>query len=206
MRRMVVLLIGVVAVALIATQLALPAIVERRAEKRLEQGGGSADVKVKAFPALRLLFGDGDRFEADGRGLTVDVSRARGDLSDLDGFDEVRLRLTELTAGPMEVREFVLTRPEDAPAYDLRMSGATTPRDVAGFLGSQAGGALGGLFGGLAAGGLPGGGAARVPVRLAAKVESRDGRPEVTAANGTIAGIPAGPFAELMVAAIVARI
>ena len=206
MPRVVFLLIGILLVLLVASQFALPAIAQRRAENRFEEGGGSVKVDVKAFPALRLLLGDGDRFEARGSGVTVDVSRARGDLSELDGFDEVELRLTRMTAGPVDVADFRLRRAEGATAYELRITGATTPRDVAGFLGSQAGGALGGLFGGIAGGSLPGGGMARVPLRLAAKVQSRDGRPEVSAVNGTVAGIPAGPFAELVVAAVLARI
>jgi hypothetical protein len=206
MPRVVVYLGGLVLALLVASQLVLPELAERQAESRLEEGGGHAKVEVTAFPAPRLLFGDGDRFEAEGRGLSVDVGRKGGDLGRLDGFGEVRVHLTTVSAGPLDVRDFVLTRRNGAPAYDLRMSAITTPRDVAGFLGSQAGGALGGLFGDLAAGSLPGGGRTRVPLAVTAQVESRNGRPLVDAADGSVAGIPAGPLAQLVVAAVVARI
>jgi len=206
MPRVVVILIGLVAVLLVAAQLALPAIAERRAEDRFEERGGTAKVDVGAFPAVRLLFGDGGRFTARGSGLSFDISRERGDLGKLDGFDEVDIRLTRLDAGPVEVADFELRRPEGAAAYELRMVGTTTPREIAGFLGSEAGGALGGLFGGLAAGSLPGGGAQPVPLEVAASVESRDGRPEARAVEGTVAGAPAGPIADLVVAAVLSRL
>src|SRR5215211_4847164 len=69
MPRVVVLLIGLAALLLVASQFALPALAERRAEDRLEEGGGSASADVRAFPALRLLFGDGDSLDVRGRGL-----------------------------------------------------------------------------------------------------------------------------------------
>src|SRR5215210_4598577 len=84
MPRVVVLILGVLAVLLVASQLALPAIAEHQAQGRLEEGGGRADVEVKSLPALRLLFGDGDRFEAVGRGLRLDVNRRGGDFDRLD--------------------------------------------------------------------------------------------------------------------------
>jgi hypothetical protein len=204
MPRLVVLLIGLVALLLVASQFALPALAEHRAEDRLEEGGGSASAEVRAFPALRLLFGDGESLAVRGRGLRLDLGR-RGAFDRLDGFDEVRVRLAELQAGPLDVSGFELTRAEGADAYEMRLRGVTTPRELGSFLGSQAGGALGGLFGALAAGGLPGGDT-RLPLRLSAQVESRDGRPSVKAAEGSVAGVPAGPLAELVVAAVVARI
>jgi len=206
MPRVAVLILGVLAVLLVASQLALPAIAEHQAQGRLEEGGGRADVEVKSLPALRLLFGHGDRFEAAGRGLRLDVNRRGGDFDRLDGFGEVRVRLREMAAGPLDVKSFELTRSNGARDYDLRLRAITTPRELAGFVGSQAGGTLGGLFGDLAAGSLPGGGYTRVPLRLTARVESRDGRPAVDAADGSVAGLPAGPLAELVLAAVVARI
>jgi len=206
MPRVAVLTLALVAVLAAGGQLALPALAERRAQDRLEQGGGRASVEVRAVPAVRLLFGDGDRFEAEGRGLRVDVREEGGDLDRLDGFDSVRVHLTALEAGPLAVREFDLARPEGAGRYALRLVAVTTPREVAGFLGSQAGGFLGGVFGDLAAGGLPGGGDSRVPLRLRAQVQSRDGRASVGSARGTVAGVPAGPLAELVVTAVLERL
>ena len=51
---MAIVLILVVLVA-IAVQAALPRIAERRIHARLTERGGTADVRVRAFPATRLL-------------------------------------------------------------------------------------------------------------------------------------------------------
>jgi hypothetical protein len=206
MPRVVVLLIGLVALLLVASQLALPPIAENKVESRLERDGGTAHAEVHAFPALRLLFGDGDSIDVRGRGVRLDVRGEGADLGRLDGFDEVSVRVTDAAAGPLDVRTFALTRAEGDDNYDLRTGAVTTPREVAGFLGDQAGGPLGGLFGDLAAGSLPGGGNARVPLDLSAQVASNDGRPTVSGAKGSVAGIPAGPLAQLVVAAVVARL
>ena len=87
----------------------------------------------------------------------------------------------------------------------MRMVGQSSPREVAAFLGSRAGGVLGGVLGDLAGARLPGG-AQRVPVTVDASVESRDGDVEVTSATGSVAGVPGGPLAELVVAAVVRQL
>jgi hypothetical protein len=196
-----------VAVALLAVcQLALPGLAERKVEDRIEQSGGTARVSVSAFPAPRLLFGGGDSLEVSGSGLEVDVNRRERGLQRLDGFDSVDVRLTRLDADPLVVRSFVLQRAEGEHGYRVRMDAETSPRDVAGFLGSQAGGLVGGLLGDLAAGELPGGGGERVPLRIRAAVESRDGDVSVTSASGSVAGVPAGPLAEVVVGAVVRQL
>ena len=62
----------VVALALLAlaaaSQLVIPPIAEHRIEDRLTDGGGTADVSLQAFPAARLLFGDGTRLSITGSG------------------------------------------------------------------------------------------------------------------------------------------
>jgi hypothetical protein len=205
MPRVVVFLIGGIVLLIVASQLALPPIAENKVESRLERDGGTAHADVHAFPALRLLFGHGDSLDVRGHGVRLDVRGAGADLGRLDGFDEVHVRVTEADAGPLDVRSLSLDRAEGDDRYELRSGAETTLRELAGFLGSQAGGALGGLFGGLAAGTLPGGGNTRVPVRLSAHVESRDGRPAVSGAEGSVAGIPAGPLAEVVVGALLTR-
>ena len=41
---------------------------------------------------------------------------------------------------------------------------------------------------------------------MRAEVESRDGRVEVTDTSGSVAGVPAGPFAELVIELVVRRL
>jgi hypothetical protein len=202
MRRAPLITLGVLVLLLAAAQVALPSLAERKVEDRVERNGGDARVSVAALPAARLLFGDGDSLEVRGSGLRVDVGRRERVLERLDGFDRVDVRLTRVEADPLEVSSFVLERAEGEDGYRVRMSAETSPRDVAGFLGSQAGGLLGGVLGDLAAGGLPGGGEERVPLDIRADVESRDGNVAVTSSSGSVAGVPAGPLAEIVVEAV----
>jgi hypothetical protein len=206
MPRVLLLTVAGVAVLAAACQLALPALAERQVEKRLERDGGTASASLAAFPAPRLLFGDGDSFEVRGGGLRVDVTERERVLDRLDGFDEVDVRLEDVDADPLAIESFELSRREGAATYRVRVTGETSPREVAAFLGSQAGGVLGGVLGDLAAGRLPGGGDERVPLAIDASVESHGGNAEVTSATGSVAGVPGGPLAELVVEAVVRRL
>jgi hypothetical protein len=197
--------IVVLVVLLGASQLLLPPLAERKVEDRLERDGGEANVELNAFPALRLLFGDGDSLEVTGRGLRVELEPEEDPLERLDGFGEVSISLEEIEAGPMELESFELKRDEGRSDYGTRLAGTTSPRELARYLGSEAAGPLGGLLGDLAAGGLPAAGA-ELPVRVAAVVESREGRVETSEVRGSVAGIPAGPLARLVVEAVVRQL
>jgi hypothetical protein len=62
--------LAVVALVLLAllgiSQLVIPPIAENRVEDRVTAVGGTADVSMSAFPAARLLFGDGSRLTVSG--------------------------------------------------------------------------------------------------------------------------------------------
>jgi hypothetical protein len=204
MRRVALVPLALIALVVVAAQLFLPGIAERRAEHRLERGGGTATVSVSALPAMRLLFGDGDSLTVRGSGLRVEPEQRGDTLDRVDGFSKVSLRLDHLTAGPLDIGKFRLDRKDGERDYRTRMSATTTASKVGSFLGSQAGGPLGGLLGGLAGGSLPAGGA-EVPLHLDAVIASRDGNVQVRSARGSVAGIPAGPLAGLVVAAVASR-
>ena len=206
MPRVAALIFGLLTVVLIVTQLALPPILEGKVEGRLEEDGGQASAKLSAIPALRLLFSDGDSFEADGRGLELVLSDNQDALDKLDGFGEVRMRFDDVELGPLAISRFTLDRGDGDESYSTRVSGRTTPREAAAFLGSEAGGALGGLFGGLAADALPGGGGREVPFELDARVVNEGGDVQALSATGEVAGLPAGPLAEVVVDAVLAGI
>jgi hypothetical protein len=139
--------------------------------------------------------------------MRLPTDAGRGSLDRLDRFGEVHIRLRDVSAGPLTIDSFRLDRPDGAGAYSTHMAARTTPRDVATFLGSQAGGPLGGLLGELAAGtALPGGSDAQVPLNLSARVRSRDGRRQLSAVSGAVAGIPAGPLVGLILDAVVRRL
>lgn len=196
------------------TQLVIPGFAERQAESNLEEEGegGTAVVDVKAFPAVRLLWGSGDRFEARGRGLTLDLDRRTDDpLGQLSGFDEVDIELEDLTTGPVDVQAFSLIKNEDDTSYYLRIDGQTTPAALAEAVGGELGGNLGSLIAGAATSTLPGGGETDLPIDMEAQVSRGDGGAvDVDGVKGSIAGFPAegpaGPFAEAMLQSILERL
>jgi hypothetical protein len=182
---------------IVASQLFLPGIAERRAEHRLERHGGTAKVSMSALPAARLLFHDGDSLTVRGSGLRLDPEERGKDLERMDGFDKVSVRLDQLRAGPLHVSSFRLERGEGQSDYRMRMRGSTSAAEVGSF--------LGGILGGLAGGSLPGG-SAQVPVDVHAVIASRNGDVRVRSATGTIAGVPADPVVQFVVGAVASQI
>lgn len=209
MKIFVAIVVGVVVLAGV-TQLVIPGFVERNVESNLEErsDGGEAVVDVKAFPAVRLLWGSGDRMEVRGRGLAIDIAQRTDDpLGKLNGFDEVDIDLTDLTAGPVDVQAFSLVKNEDDTSYYLRMEADTTPVALAESVGGQLGGDLGSVIAGAGADALLGGGQIDVPVDVEGQVSRGDGGAvDVDAAEASVAGVPAGPFAEAMVQAVLERL
>ncbi len=199
----------VITIALLAVvaQLAMPAYYEGRVEDRLEKQGGSADVSITAFPALTLIGGRGKELSAKGKGLRFDIDDRREDpFGRLDGFEEVDLRLTDTDVGAIHMSEFDLRRDGRDSEYTMRVEATATPRELARQLGNAAGGPLGGLAGSLGAEFLPGASTTEVPLEMTARVRSEDGRAEVTDANGTVAGVPAGPLAEIVLGTVLDRL
>jgi len=196
------LLVGVVSLLILA-ELLVPAYLEEKVAGRLTEDGGSADVSLSAFPAVRLVAGDGDRFEVRGRGLRFVPGRGEQMLGRLDGFDEVSLEVVDLSVGPVEASRFTLRRSRSDEPYRVSMEGRIAAREAIKLIGSQAGGALGGIAGDLAGDALPGGDV-QLPLTVHAELVSRGGRAEVVRTKATVAGLPAGPIAELVVSAVVA--
>lgn len=206
MRRAWIGLLAALAAALVASQLALPPYLEGRIADRLTERGGSADVSLSALPGLRLLAGDGDRIEVAGSGLRVELAGERPALFEkLDGFGAVDVRLADVRAGPFDTRSFRLARPGGSRAYRLTVSATTSLRELSAYAGSRLAGPLGGAAGRLAGEALP---LARrpLPLELDVEIESRDGRPRIVSGAGSVAGLPAGPLAEAIAGAIVARL
>jgi len=186
------------------SQLAIPPIVEHRTEDRLTAGGGTADVSMSAFPAARLLFGDGSRITVNGRGLDLTAEEENADVfSTLDGYDRVTVGLDNFRAGPFRLANFDLTRAGPEAPYHLVTRGRTTPTDLASYGASRLG--------------LPGGpllsylgdqvlGRDSIPIQLDMDLESDGGRIVVTSGTGTIAGIPTGPLAELVTSFVVVEL
>jgi hypothetical protein len=195
---------GVVVFLLVASQILVPSLGERKVEQRLTEGGGTADVTLGAFPAARLLFSDGERFEVDARDLNLGLDRSEQVFARLDGFSMVDVSIADSIAGPFELTSFELSRDGDGP-YRLTADGSTSPSSLVDY-------GVNGLD-------LPGGGLAglaldllgidvnlAVPIELDMQLTSDNGRVQVVSGGGTVAGLPTGPLAELLTTAIVVQL
>jgi hypothetical protein len=195
------LIVALVLLALLGiSQLVIPLVVEQRIEDRLTNAGGSADVSVSAFPAARLLFGDGSRIAVTGNGLDLTAEQTNHDVfSRLDGFDQVSVNITHFRTGPFTLASFHLTRDGSEAPYHLATRGTTTPGDLASFGTSQLGlpgGPLAGYLSTQVLGDKP------IPINLDMDLQSDGGRIVVVSGGGTVAGLPTGPLAEIITAAV----
>lgn len=193
-----------VAIALFAaTQVLVPSLAARKVEDRLTAGGGGADVTMGAIPAVRLLWGDGERFEVDAHDLVLDLEENIGVFDRLDGFGIVDVAITNFQAGPFALDSFSLTREGSAP-YSLQSSGEAQASDLAGF-GASSLGIPGGPLASIALD-LFGGEDVAIPVDLDLELDSEDGRIHVTGGDAEVGGVPAGPLAEIITSAIVVQL
>lgn len=197
--------LAIVLLALVATQVLVPSYLERRAENRLTEHGGEAKVDIDALPALRLLFSKGARIEVRGEALDIPLEGERGKVfDDLDRFKEADVRLDRMTAGPLRITRFTLTRNEHDEPYQLAVSASVTVAELGDYAGQQFG-ALGRFLGGIGAALLPGSTTA-IPVQLDALLESDDGLAIVERVDGTVAGLPADPLVAALASAIAKRL
>lgn len=195
---------GILVAALAATQVLLPSLGAREVEERLTEGGGGADVRMGAIPAVRLLFGNGERLEIDAHDLNLDLNQETEVFEKLDGFGNVDISITNMRAGPFHLDEFELAR--DAPApYVLTARGDTSPAALLDY-GITSLDLPGGPFAGLALETLFGDTDVQVPLELDMQLASDEGRIDVVSGEGRIAGVPTGPLAELITSAIVVRL
>jgi len=105
------------------------------------------------------------------------------------------------------VQAFSLVKNEDDTSYYLRMEAETTPVALAESVGGQLGGDIGSLIAGAGAEALLGGGEVDVPIDVEGQVSRGDGGTlDADAVQASVAGVPAGPFAEAMVQAVLERL
>jgi hypothetical protein len=201
--RWVLAVLAVVVIALVATQIFLPRAAENDVEDRLTNDGGTAGVNIEAVPALRLLFDDGDRIEVRAEEVAIPLEDIQGrSFKELDGFDEVDLRLARSTVGPFFAEEVTIERPEGEQLYAFNFEGTTSAAQVSEF-------ALAGLPPLLrsALTALAGrAGRRELPITLDVDLRSEGGRARVVSGSGTFAGLPLGGFALGIAGAIIARV
>lgn len=200
------------ALAAVGVQLALPRIAASRVREKLTAGGGTAEVRIAALPATRLLRSSGDRLIVRGSGLEIGLAgggeRSRpGGLAELDGFAAVDIELLDFRTGPFSIAAFVLER-RDGGSYAMATQGTVAPAALAALGDGLLRGFPGAPLLGTVAAGLPALplGSREVTVSVQVELISEAGRLRVGSGGGTIAGYPAGPVASVITAAVARRL
>ena len=101
-------------VALVAGQLLLPELAERRVRSDLAATGDVREVDVSAFPALKLLFGRADEVRVRFGTARSDRNRLGEWIERADGAERLDVRAEQARLGPLEVRDAVLRKDGDA--------------------------------------------------------------------------------------------
>jgi hypothetical protein len=201
--RWVLAVLALIVVVLVVTQILLPRSGENQVEDRLTKDGGAAEVNIEAVPAIRLLFDDGDKLEVRAQEVTIPLEDIQGkSFKELDGFDDVDVRLSSSQVGPFFADEVTIERGEGEELYAFTFRGSTSAAEVGEF-------ALAGLPPLLRAAltALAGrAGNQELPIRLDVDLRSEGGRASVVGGSGTVAGLPLGGFALGIAGAIISRI
>jgi hypothetical protein len=98
---------------LAASQFLLPHLAERRLADELEQFGPRPEVDVRAFPAVKLLFGRIDRIEIDQDAARIDTARLVDELSESGDVEEFEARVGTLQIGLLRLSEVRLAKNGD---------------------------------------------------------------------------------------------
>jgi hypothetical protein len=207
MHRMVILAVALLLVVLAAIQLALPPLLAHQIEGRLTKHGGSAHVTLSATPSPRLLFKEGDSVKVRATGLVTpppDPSAESAGLKDLDGFDQVDIQVVGMRLGPLTIARLTLQRGASDQPYSASVQATVTGADLSTYAGGQIGGGLGGFLGGIAGSAMPGSNL-EIPIDLHAVLQSDSGRIRAVTVDGSVAGLPAGPFVEALLVALTGR-
>ena len=185
------------------TQVIIPNIAEGDVEDRLTQDGGEAKVHVRAIPAIRLLFGDGDELTVDARDISIPVAGLReASFEELDKFDEVDVTLIDSIVGPIDARRIELNKGEGDDEYAFTFRGTTSADQLADFVLSALPTGLRSIAEAIAGRAST----SQIPVRLDAVLKSENGRARLLRGTGDLAGIPLGPIAVRIAGAVISRL
>ncbi len=185
------------------TQSVIPGKAEKKVRDRLTRNGGTADVNIRAIPAIRLLWDDGDELDVQAHGIAIPARDLRGgSFNQLDGFDEMSFEMVRSEVGPFKADRVSLKRGEGEKNYGFTFRGSTSAGQLAKFALGTLPPVLRSLIEGL--GGRPA--EAEIPIRLTAELKSDGGRAELVRGTGTVAGLPLGGIALPIAGAIISRL
>ena len=125
MRRALLLTAGLVALALVAAQLVLPGLAERRLRSDLEPNGSRVRVDVEAFPAIKLLWQRADRVVVEVADFTSGDAGRGGSLADLlartKATDELDVHVDVLADRRLRMQDVRLRKDGDALVADVAL-------------------------------------------------------------------------------------
>jgi hypothetical protein len=127
MLRVALVLVVLVAVGLIGSQLLLPKIAARRLADDLRQSGDVDHVRVRAVPALKLLFDRADSVEIRMTEARAGTSRLADLLDEARGTDRLEARAARARVGPLLARDLRLSKRGD----DVHAQAAVSDADLA---------------------------------------------------------------------------
>ncbi len=91
-------------------QLVLPPLAEHIVRGRLDPHGHVESVKVSAFPAVKLLFGDADSVDVKMSSYTASQSQVGTNLDQAAGVSTLRVSIGEVNSGLVKVDAVTLTK------------------------------------------------------------------------------------------------
>lgn len=111
MRRLIALgVAGVVVVVLIVAQLVLPGIAADRVRDQLKRSGTVLSVKISAFPAIKLLWGDADSVMVRLARYRAPASSIAGSLGRAGAVGTLDVSAQEVDSGVITLRDAVLRK------------------------------------------------------------------------------------------------
>ncbi len=137
-------------------QVVLPRIAASRISSRVGRYGSVESVSVKAWPAVKLLWGNADSVRVRARSLKLSPAQTAKLLWEARGFNHIAMTAATVQEGPLRLSDASLQKQGQALAAQAHISGADAaaalpPGVSAQLLSSEAGEvkvkAQGGLFG-----------------------------------------------------------
>lgn len=104
---------GILLTLLVVAQLVLPGVAEQRLRDRLARSGEVLSVRVKAFPAIELLWHHADSVEIRMGSYRSDPGDLSGLLSDAGNVGSLDASASEVEAGLLRLREATLRKRGD---------------------------------------------------------------------------------------------
>jgi hypothetical protein len=116
--------VGAIVLVLVLAQVFLPRIAASRISSRLRRYGTVESVSVKAWPALKLLWGSADSVRVRARSLTVTPGQTAALLWEARGLDSVEMTASSVREGPVRLSDVSLHKHGHALTGGARMTDA----------------------------------------------------------------------------------